>query len=136
MKKHFVTFFSPGTLIAETTEKPIDAWDIDKAVILSRSVTERYGAKPYGFRFSTRERSNDDLDSKVTKNSPMYYLGGKSLSLDELKAENNPDNEILIQNIECNGWRRVIRNNNSWEWTQPLNDDDVILTERQLKKIT
>ena len=31
MKKHFVTFFSPGTFIAESTTKPIESWNIEEA---------------------------------------------------------------------------------------------------------
>lgn len=68
MKKHFVTFFSPGTFVSETSEKPIDSWDVDTAVEMSTQILERHGARPYGFRFSTRERGQEDLDSKVTKN--------------------------------------------------------------------
>jgi len=26
IQKHFVTFYSPGTFVAETTEKPIKSW--------------------------------------------------------------------------------------------------------------
>jgi hypothetical protein len=31
VKQHFVTFYSPGTFFAETSEKPIDSWDVEKA---------------------------------------------------------------------------------------------------------
>ena len=69
MKKHFVTFFSPGTFVSETTEKEIDSWDVEKAKELARSIKERHGATPYGFRFITRSRNDDELDSKVSDRS-------------------------------------------------------------------
>lgn len=127
MQKHFVTFFSPGTFVAETTTKPIESWDVNQAVEMAKSVVERYNALPYGFRFSTRERGENDLDSHEVKTSAMCYLGGEVLALEEIKARNNPDDRILISNMECNGWQRVVINKNSWSWCQPLASGDEVL---------
>ena len=69
MKKHFVTFYSPGTFVAEQTTKPIDSWDVELAVSMSGEIKERYGALPYGFQFSTRERGENDLDSHEVETS-------------------------------------------------------------------
>jgi len=52
-EKHYVTFHSPGTLFNESSTKEIDTWDIKRAVEMSKDITERYGAKPFGFTFST-----------------------------------------------------------------------------------
>jgi len=128
MKKHFVTFYSPGTFIAEQTIKPIDSWDVDVAREMASSITERYDAKPYGFRFSTRERGPDELDSKTSETSCMYYLGGKVETLAEVEARNDPKDSILLSNMRCNGFDRVITTTEGWRWTQPLNDDDVVLS--------
>jgi len=127
MKKHFVTFYSPGTFVAEQTTKPIESWDVEEAVILSRDVKERYGAIPFGFRFSTRERCDDELDSRESKRSKMYYLGGTVLTLEEIKARKDPADATLISNMECNGWDRVLENRNSWRWSAPLEEGDVVL---------
>ncbi len=127
MKKHFVTFYSPGTFVAEDTTKPIDSWDVEKAKEIARDIRERYDAKPYGFRFLTRERGDDDLDSKVVATSNLYYLGGKVETLAEVKARATADDRILIANMEGNGHDRIITNTNSWRWTQPLQSDDVVL---------
>ena len=127
MQKHFVTFFSPGTFMAESTTKKIDSWDVKKAVKMAKAVTERYGAKPYGFQFSTRERGPDDLDSKVSKESGMYFLGGRVWTLAELEKKADPKEEILRSNMRCNGWDRVVVNDNSWRWTQPLDEGDEVL---------
>lgn len=127
MQQHFVTFYSPGTFVAEETTKPLDAWSVDLAVRMAREIKERHGAVPYGFRFSTRERGPDDLDSHESARGPMYYLGGKVETLEQVKARATEKDRILIRNMEGNGWHRIITNNNSWRWTQPLNDDDVVL---------
>lgn len=127
MKKHFVTFYSPGTFVAEDTTKPIDKWDVQAAVAMARTISERHHAKPYGFRFSTRERGNADLDSKVTKKSGLYWLGGKVETLVEVKARATEKDRILVSNMECNGYERIVTNDNSWRWTMPLEKGDVVL---------
>lgn len=127
MKKHFVTFYSPGTFVAEYTEKPIAKWDTKIAMKMADAITERYNATPYGFRFSTRSRGPDDLDSKVTETSNMYYLGGRVETLEQVEARNDPKEEILRSNMRGNGYDRIIINDNSWRWTQPLDKKDVVL---------
>ena len=127
MKKHFVTFFRPGTFVAEETTKEIASWNIEKAKKMSETVKKRYGATPYAFQFITRARSKKDLDSKIIKRSGMYYLSGRIWTLLELKNRNNPEDKILMSNMECNRWERVIENNNSWKWIQPFYENDQIL---------
>ena len=127
MKKHFVTFLSPGTFVSEQTQKEIDSWDVDKAMQMARNIKERHNATPYGFYFSTRSRKDDELDSKVTKTSGIYYLGGKVLTLKDVKARNDPNDKTLIWNMEVNKYNSVIENTNSWKVTMPLNNEDVVL---------
>lgn len=136
MKKHFVIFYSPGSFVSEETHKEIESWDTEKATEMAHGITERYNATPYGFQFVTRERGENDFDSKETKHSGMYYLGGKVFTLKEIKARHDPKDEILISNMECNGWNKVVENNNSWKVVQPFRKGDVILpfTVRQKKK--
>jgi hypothetical protein len=126
IKKHFVQFFSPGTFVPETTTNEIEKWDVPTAIEMAKNITERYGAKPYGFRFLTRSRSAEELDSKVTDTSPTYYLGGRVMTLDEVKQE-MPDEKILISNMVINKIERVIVNDNSWRFTGELRKDDIVL---------
>ena len=127
MEAHFVTFYSPGTFVAESSSLPIDSWDVAKAKAMAGEVKERYGATPYGFRFTTRTRKDDELDSKVTATSPTYYLGGTVETLEQVKARATDKERILVANMEGNKWDRIITNNNSWRWIQPLEEDDVVL---------
>lgn len=129
MQKHFVTFYSPGTFVAEHSTKDIDSWDVEAAKRMAVSISERYGAKPYGFRFSTRVRGPDDLDSTVTSTSPMYYLPHcKVETLEEIEARNDPKESILRSNMRGNGYDRVVVTTEGWKWTQPLTANDVVLS--------
>jgi len=127
MRRHFVTFYSPGTFVSETTERPIKSWDVATAKRMAKRIKERYGATPYGFRFMTRARKATDLDSKVAKTSPMYYLGGTVETLAQVKARATDKERILIANMEGNNIKRIITNDNSWRFTGELHDDDVVL---------
>ena len=127
MKKHFVVFLSPGTMASEQTINEIDSWDTNKAMEMARNIKERHAATPYGFYFFTKERKESDFEPKKTKKSIMYYLGGDVFTLEDVKNRNDPKDSILISNMECNGYDRIIENNNSWKWTQPLNKDDIVL---------
>ena len=64
MKRHYVTFMSPGTFVAEQTTKQVEAWDVKAAQKMAEGIEERYGAKPYGFYFSTRERGCAEWEPK------------------------------------------------------------------------
>ncbi len=127
MKKHFVIFYSHGTMVAETTQQPINRWDVDEAVEMSKKIKERHSASPYGFYFITRQRKEDEFDSKEIKRSGMYFLGGTVFTLKEIKKRNDPKDKVLISNMEYNGYDKIVTNNNSWKWTQPLGENDVVL---------
>ena len=127
MQKHFVEFFSPGTFVSESSVKEIHSWDVELAKNMAFNISERYNATPYGFRFITRSRNKNELDSKITKTSCMYYLGGEVLTLADVEARNDPNDEILISNMKANGIKRIIVNTNSWRFTGELKDNDVVL---------
>ena len=126
MKAHFVTFLSQGTFVCEETTKPIKSWDVQQAKEMAKSITERHGAKPFAFVFSTRSRTDAELDSKVTERSGRYFLGGRVLTLDDVKRE-MPDQEILIRNMERNDIAKVVVNDNPWRSIQELRPGDVVL---------
>jgi hypothetical protein len=127
MRKHFVTFRSPGTFTAEEITEPINSWDVGQATEMAHDIIERHGAIPYAFFFTTRTRKDTELDSKETQRSGQYFLGGTVLTLQEVKDRNDPQDRILISNMEHNGWDRIVENCNPWKVAQNLGDDDVVL---------
>lgn len=127
VQEHFVIFVSPGTLYPETTLKAIDAWDVDLALKMADGIEERHGATPYCFYFITRGRDKTGLDSKEIARSVFYFLGGRILTLEDIKARKDPEDRILILNIENNKIDRVIENCNSYKVTLPLGKDDIVL---------
>ena len=127
MKKHFVNFYTPGTFFSEFIIKEISFWNIVEAVEMARSIKDDYGVVPYGFRFITRGREDQDLDSKVIAQSGMYFLGGKVETLKEVIARDDPNERILRSNMQNNGYTRIITNTNSWKVTQPFEDGDIVL---------
>ena len=135
MEAHFVTFLSPGTFMAEDTTKPIESWDVKAAQKMAEAITERHNAIPYAFYFTTRTRSDNELDSKESKRSPTYYLPHcKVETLAEIKKRNDPKESILVSNMECNGYKRVVTTTKGWRWTQPLGKNDVVLTARGFRR--
>jgi hypothetical protein len=134
MQKHFVTFLSPGTLVAEDSTFTVDSWDVNAAMEKAHTVVERHNATPFAFFFTTRSRGEDDLDSKVTAKSPTYYLGGEVFTREEIEARNLKDEIILRDNMRSNDIKRIIINRNSWKTTQTLHDDDVVLDWKPRKK--
>lgn len=40
MIKHFVTFFSPGTMFSETTTKEVQSWNVANAVEIAKTAAE------------------------------------------------------------------------------------------------
>lgn len=134
VQQHYVTFYSPGTFLAEDRREPIDSWDVGEALRRAARVKERYGATPYGFRFTTRGRTANELDSREIAASPMHYFGVVVETLETLKERGHAGDRILISNMECNGWDRVVRTVNGWAWSQPLRPDDVVLSEEQVRE--
>ena len=128
MEKHFVKFLSPGTFVSEETIKEISIWDVQKALLMSKEITERHGATPYAFQFITRGRKDDELDSYIVKRSGTYYINGVVETLEEIKAKHSPSNRILISNMECNNWPAVVTVTNKWTWTQPFRKEDRVVT--------
>lgn len=127
MKKHFVTFYSPGTFFQETNTEKIDNWDVNQAIIMADQIIQRHNASPFGFKFTTREHGTNDLDSKQIDQSHMYYLGGTVYTLQEIIDQKDPDNNILIENMKNNHMEKVIINSNSYQWTRVFHDNDILL---------
>ena len=127
MVRHFVHFLCPGTFFAETEDRVIDSWDVEKAKNLAKKITVRYNSKPYAFYFYTQEKKPDDWEAKVINQSHMYFINGKVYSLEEIKARNNSDDRILISNMEYNGWSHVVETYSPWKNISVFDDGDCIV---------
>lgn len=127
MKKHFVCFYTPGSFCSEEYEYPVEKWDINQAKEMAKTVKEKYTLMPYGFNFVTRGRNDDELDSRVLEKSPLYYLGGKIETIEEVNARNLDSEYILRENMRRNNHNKIIVNDNSFRYFAPLKDTDIIL---------
>jgi len=134
MRKHYVEFFSPGTFFNESTLKPIDSWDIAKAVEMANETQERHGAKPYGFEFKTMLEQPDVSDGeggllpvmpKKVDESGLHWLGGELMLFHEISPSD--DTRILRDNMRCNRWPFVVVNNNSYRYTMQFDEDACIV---------
>lgn len=144
VNKHYVVFFSPGTFVSEQTEKEIDTPDIRVAVEMAKSITERYGAKPYGFQFVLRkthpplddgENGKLEVLSKEIRRSGTYFIGGRLRFLDEIERENDQNERHISDNMRLNDYPIVIENVNSWKSTMPFQEEDVLLTSDGLIQV-
>jgi len=127
MKQDFVTFYSPGTFVAEQTTREVANWNVTKAVEMMPDIEERYGARPYGFQFHTKKRGWRDLEPKEIKRSGMYYVNCKVETLVEIEGRADPKESTLLSNMKCNGWDKVVSPREGWAWTQPLREGDTVL---------
>ena len=133
-KQKYVTFYSPGSFVSESSTKKISKFDTKLAAKMAKTVEERHGAKPYGFIFHEQEEGNlttgkrrFKIEPKETYKSGTYFLGGKILTLESI-----PDieqNSILKSNIKNNGYKAVVENTNSWKITLPFTENDVLLNK-------
>lgn len=138
LNKHFVQFYSPGTFVSEVSEKPIRSWNPKRAAALAKTIVERYGAKPFGFRFITRRCSTpiDDgeggklnVEPKELKRSGIYYIGGVIETIDQVMARNDPSEQILRDNMMGNGIKKIVVTTNGYRSTHQFNDDDKLVDE-------
>ncbi len=136
MRKHQVTFYSPGTLFSESSTHDIESWDTAKAVEIAETVLARYNAKPYGFVFETIIVADDVPDgeggflkvqSKRVEKSGVHFLGGRLETYSDVVARNDPKEEILRSNMRGNEMWIVCVNTNSFRSTMPFEEQDVVV---------
>ncbi len=129
--KDYVVFFSPGSFVAESSEREISEWSTAEAVRMAATITERYGAMPYGFRFEKRlavevepGKFADVKQAPIAK-SRMHYICCKVETLAQLQARADANERILVSNAESNGWKAIVTTTKGWRWSQPFQGDDV-----------
>lgn len=102
VKKTYVEFSFCGVVVDNVSSLEVETRDVESLQVPD-------GA--FGFQFfdllSTMV-GNDELVSSRLNKSPMHYYGGRIMTIDEVRAE-MPEEQILIFNMECNGYDRVIQ---------------------------
>ncbi|MDJ0921080.1 MAG: hypothetical protein QNI84_08120 [Henriciella sp.] len=136
MQQHYVEFLSPGTFMSESSKREIASWDTAEAIRMMSGIVERHGTRPYGFRFSTRARDPNDLDSREVARSHFYYVNCDVLTAEEVLAETNAENRIMRANVENNGYKRIARTRTGWLGHFPMNDADEVIEAPELAKET
>ena len=111
-EKYYVTFYSPGTFFAESSTKRIVRWSTIQAVKMAEGITERYGAKPYGFRFETRleQETVAGIASKTIAQSGVYFMNAKVKTYEEIAKVNHEDDYVLLNNMRNNGYPLIATN--------------------------
>jgi hypothetical protein len=116
--KYYVTFYTPGILFAENWNKDIEIPD--------PNIVE-WPKNAYAFDLYEQENVIDDngkiFEGKPKKIGPMYYHPDSKIeTLSQLK-KSHPNDKILINNVESNGYKKVIwtRWNN---WPQMFDDKE------------
>jgi hypothetical protein len=116
--KHYVTTYAPGSFVDETTSRPIEAWDVRRALEIAGEVVERYDARPFAFRFTTRDEPPPIVLDGVARavepievaKSGMYFINAEILSLSDVEARAAATPRaysILASNMRANGWAHV-----------------------------
>lgn len=116
MKKHFLQISYPGSFFAEQNLVPLsgDSWDLGEAL----AIVAGQDYAPFGFRFITRERQDDELDSKQVARSCMYFVNGDVKTVGEVEP-----GSILHRNMINNNYSRVFV---SRGFTVPMDPEDIV----------
>jgi hypothetical protein len=130
-KEYTVTFYSPGTLMAETTTKDIPEPNVPLACRMAEEIKERYKATPYGFVVTAYERpapiEGHEFERKRISQSGTYYINCKVETLAEVKARGEEREKILVSNMEGNGWDKIVKTTRGWGWAQPFREGDKVV---------
>ena len=138
-RQHFVTFMSPGSFCDESSTKPIESWDVKTAVAMAKKVSERYGSKPYGFRFSTSivadkipdgEGGFLDVTSKQVAESGTYFIDGRLRTGEEVLKDAKPSEDALRFNMRCNDIAIVCETANGWRHTGEFGEADSVVSSK------
>lgn len=112
----YVRFYRPGILVSEPYDKKINSRE-DKVVLPDNA---------YAYSFFDREETEKDGEILYgkDKNFSETFYSGREMNLAEVKNE-MPDKKILIQNMEMNGYERIVMT--KFHQAMPLEKNDRVL---------
>jgi hypothetical protein len=86
-------------MFSENTTREIGEWDTRAAMKMASEIRERYGARPFGFQFTTCRVVSDIDDgagglmpdtSKEERRSRTYFICGRILTQEDVDREYGP----------------------------------------------
>lgn len=114
--KHYVTFVYPGAFVSESSDMPVDRRDVRPPI------PERALGYFFWSRYEMECQGETLIGPKRFVGQTTYF--GKEYTLAEVKALGDHDKRILISNMECNGWKRVVHAKGG-QWF-PLQSNDQV----------
>lgn len=107
--KTYCEILYPGLLFSEDETIEVKSRD-------AHDIAKRY-KNAFAFRFYDQARTKVELDGKTQtvygkrrNESKLYYPDGKTFTVKEIKSQlGEKEHSILISNMECNGWGKVVR---------------------------
>lgn len=116
----YVTFLSPGSIVAAQWTKDVESLD---------PYAVDWPDRAYAFTMHTREDVVDGdtrYKGTPTRVGPVYYHpDSKVETLEEVRINPNAGS-ILISNMECNRWDRVVWSR--WgNWPQPFEVEKAVV---------
>ena len=111
MVRHYVEFYYPGSLFAETSTKEVARRD-PALVKLPKGA--------YGFRFFDRTEIEEGGETLMgeRKNFSRFTYYGEEWPLERIERE-LPNERILISNIKGNGYKAAVKTiRGNWMWLE------------------
>jgi hypothetical protein len=123
--KTYVELLYHSILFSENEVVEVDSRD-------SEAIANKY-KNAFGFHFFDQARTDVELDGKTQPVfgerrtvSPWYYPGGKVYTLNDVKSlKPKKDYEILISNMEGNGYSKVVKTRHGG--FVPFQEEDVVI---------
>ncbi len=101
---------------------------------MAEGITERYGARPYGFQFITEGAFGFVIDK-----SGIYFINAKLETYDEVEERGALDEEILRSNMRGNNYPIIVTNYGkakNYRFSIPFNRADALVDEAGVVVVT
>lgn len=117
MLKYYMETMYPGVFLGESSIVEVNDIHVENVKLPERAI---------GFRFFSKTIAQLDGEELCSppKNYSGWYYKGEEFTLDRVKRE-KPNETILISNMECNHWDRIVMFPNGQCYN--LNDEDTVI---------
>ena len=123
--KYYAEFLFPGLLFSESEHIELKSHNPNEA--LKKMPESAFAFELYDIetRQGILENGEHIKNDKTVNQSGRFYPGGVLLTLEEIKSMDDKNHNILISNMEGNGWNTVVKTRAGNY--QPIEKHDVIL---------